>query len=342
VDGPRTPYWLSVQKLTRRLATIPGVFLGLAALLVGAPLWVPLLAAVDGVRRRNGASLRTGVLLVWVLACEAAGIAASGTLWLWHAGGARAPTLWDDRYWALEFGWAEAMMRGAQAILSFRIEVEPRGAPPATGPVLLLMRHVSMADTMLPAWLFSRTHGLRLRYVLKRELLWDPCIDVAGHRLPNVFVDRSGHDSAAAVASVEALATDLGPRDGVLIYPEGTRATPEKRQRAARSLAERGDTELAAYAAKLRHLLPPRLGGTLALLDRFAERETGCVVVCGHTGFEGTTTLRDIWRGTLIDRVVRVRCWTTAVDALPADRRAWLLDAWRTLDDWLGEQAAQE
>jgi len=335
-----------VQKLARRLVTIPGVFLGMAALIVGAPLWVPLLAAIDLVRGLRLASLRTALLLSWVLTCEAAGIAATGALWLWHAlwhaGGGRARSRWDDRYWALEFAWAEALLGGAQAILSFRIEVEPGGEPPASGPVLLLMRHVSMADTLLPAWLFSRTHGIRLRYVLKRELLWDPCLDLVGHRLPNVFVDRSGHDSEAAVVSVEALARDLEPRDGVLIYPEGTRVTPEKQRRAARRLAERGEAELAAHAAALRHLLPPRPGGTLALLERFAEQGEGNVVVCGHTGFEGTTSLIDVWNGTLIGRVVRVRCWTTPVRELPADRRAWLLDAWRTLDAWLDEKTPQE
>ena len=228
-----------MSTVARRLITFSGVALGLALGIASAPLWVPALFAVDLARRRRFASLRAGLLLVWILVCEAGGVLGACWLWLWHTGGSRARDRFLDRFWALEFAWFEAMLGGAEAILSFRVEIEPGGEPPPGGPVLLLMRHLSQADTMLPARLFSARYGIRMRYVLKRELLWDPCIDLAGHMLPNVFVDRDGHDSAAAVRSVAALARDLGPTDGVLIYPEGTRVTPEKQRRAVERIATR-------------------------------------------------------------------------------------------------------
>ena len=49
-----------------------------------------------------------------------------------------------------------------------------------------------MATTTYPqtTTYVSRRYHLRLRYVLKRELLWDPCLDIVGQRVPNIFVDR--------------------------------------------------------------------------------------------------------------------------------------------------------
>ena len=61
----------------------------------------------------------------------------------------------------------------------------------APGPVVLMMRHASLVDTLLPTVLVLRRHRIRLRYVLKRELLWDPALDLAGNVLPNYFLDRA-------------------------------------------------------------------------------------------------------------------------------------------------------
>ena len=41
-------------------------------------------------------------------------------------------------------------------------------------PVIQLVRHASTADTILCAGVIANRRRLRLRYVLKRELLWDP------------------------------------------------------------------------------------------------------------------------------------------------------------------------
>ena len=61
--------------------------------------------------------------------------------------------------------------------------------------------------------------------MLKQELRLLPCLDIGGHRLPNVFVDRSGADSAKAVKEVSNLIATAGSDESVLIYPEGTRFT---------------------------------------------------------------------------------------------------------------------
>ena len=106
------------------------------------------------------------------------------------------------------------------------------------GPILLFIRHASIADTLLANVIATRRHGLLLRYVLKNELLVDPAIDIAGNRLINYFVDRRSGDTATEVARVEALAADLTEDEGVLIYPEGTRYTDEKAARIREKVAE--------------------------------------------------------------------------------------------------------
>ncbi len=93
----------------------------------------------------------------------------------------------------------------------------------------------------------------------KRELLWDPYLDLAGHRLATAFVRRESREHDVDVAVVEALARDLGPHDAVVIFPEGTRFTAAKRARILAMLAERDEAAF-AHALRLKNLLPPRSG----------------------------------------------------------------------------------
>jgi 1-acyl-sn-glycerol-3-phosphate acyltransferase len=105
--------------------------------------------------------------------------------------------------------------------------------------VIVLMRHASLADSLLPAVLLG-TRGLRLRYVLKRELLWDPCLDVVGQRLPNAFIRRGSGESDAEIDAIRALGRDLGDDEGVLIYPEGASPPQTNGARAARGFGSAG------------------------------------------------------------------------------------------------------
>ena len=54
----------------------------------------------------------------------------------------------------------------------------------------MLCRHASLADSLVSAWVITSVAGMNPRYVLKRELLVDPCLDIVGNRLPNHFLDR--------------------------------------------------------------------------------------------------------------------------------------------------------
>ena len=142
---------------------------------------------------------------------------------------------------------------------------------PTPGPVIIMIRHASIIDNMLPDSLVARTHGIGLRYVIKRELQVIPTIDIGGRWVPTNFVRRGSGDSEAEINRLLRLTEDLGEGEGILIYPEGTRFTPAKLERAQEIVRER-QPEVAPLADRLQHLLPPRLGGPLALLEEVAGR----------------------------------------------------------------------
>ena len=334
--------------LLRRLVTIPGYVSACLLALAAAPLWVPAAALVDRVRSSGGVALRSGCFVTFYLLCELAGILTCAALGL-----LRPLARWDAERWSalhyrLQDVWGTSLLAAAVRLFDLRVAIEERGAGPGEasarldeGPYLLLLRHASTGDTLLASALVGRPHGIRLRYVLKRELLWDPCLDLVGNRLPHVFVDRDSGDSKREIARVQALALDLSKRDGVLIYPEGTRFSEAKRQRVLERLAREGDLKLLEYARSLHGVLPPRPGGALALLEAAPRAD---VVVCAHTGFEGAATLAQIWRGELLRQTIRVRFQRIPRASIPtsrADQAEWLRERWQEIDAWLAEQRAR-
>lgn len=56
---------------------------------------------------------------------------------------------------------------------------------------------------------------MRPRYVLKDDLLIDPCLDIVGNRLPNHFLDRFPHDGAVELGLLEAMAGGMNSLDSV-------------------------------------------------------------------------------------------------------------------------------
>lgn len=329
-----------MTKLARRLLTLPLYALLCGLALATAPLWVPAAALTDLARRSGGVALRSGLLLLVYLCAELAGLCAAGALWL-----ARPLVRWDDARWRelhfrLQDWWGATLFGAVVRCFDLRLEIEGESeARLGEGPYLLLLRHASSADTLLGSALVGRQHGTRLRYVLKRELLWDPCLDVAGNRLRHVFVDRFSDDPHGEIARIAALAHALGRRDAVLIYPEGTRFSEAKRARVLARFAREGDAKQLEYASSLRRVLPPRLGGVLGLLEAAPEAD---VVVCMHTGFEGAATLAQIVRGDLLRRRVHVRFQRIPRALVPSVRDAraqWLRELWREVDAWLGTRA---
>ena len=326
----------ALARWARRAITIPGYAIGAAFAIATLPLSVPLVLIHDAARRNRWSGVRSLLALTHYLLGEALGIAASGILWLAARVAPSRAIEWNFR---LQCWWASWLYGGTRLLYGLQMRVRGEAAV-RDGPLLFLMRHASVIDTLLPAVLVSSRTGVQLRYVMKRELLWDPCLDIVGQRMRNVFVRRGQGGSEAEIARVREVARDLGPREGVVLFPEGTRFTPRKRQQLLSRLAESAEPKLVERSRALQHVLPPRLGGVLALLE---EAPGVDVVFCAHTGFESLRTLNDLWNGELVGRVIDVEFWRVPAATIPAGRAGrvdWLFDQWERVDAWLEAHAA--
>ncbi len=319
----------------RRAITVPGYTALTALALLGLPVLLPTALAVDLARRRPLPTTRILAFLTFYLLCETLGLIAAFGAWLasgiWAGADPRRFRAWNHR---LQHAWAGALFLGVRRI--YGLAFQQKGAESVgRGPLLVFARHASVGDTILPAVLLSARQGLRLRYVIKRELLWDPCLDVVGQRLPHLFVRRDSGDRQREIEALRQVSQDLAPDEGILIYPEGTRFSPAKRARVLTRLERSGDAALLARAQKLRHVLPPRLGGPLALLEACPEAD---VLFLAHAGFEGTASFGELWHGALVGRRIEVMLWRVPATEIPRDRPGridWLYGQWERIDAWL-------
>ena len=322
-----------MSALARRTITIPGYFFAFALLVALAPAALALALAIDLVRGRQSSLARAYVMIAAFFSCEMLGLARA--FWVWLTGGARDL----DRNFRLQWWWNAMIFGVARRAFSMSVEIDGLEHM-ERGPVLFMLRHASVGDTLLAAALVSPRTSMRLRYVLKRELTWDPCLDVVGHRLPNAFVERGSMNPERERALVADLARALGPHDGVLIYPEGTRFSQRGRAAAIAAL-EASDPALAARARSLTHVLPPKLGGPLALLDA----APGVDVVFGaHVGFDGVRRLSDLANGALLGRTIRLSMRRVSAAEIPTNRDAriaWLYDEWGKVDAFVGRHREQ-
>lgn len=319
---------------TRRLVTIPTLVALFAVSWVASPVLLMTASAVDLARwARTGTpwmATRLVLFLLVYLTAETFGLVALGATWPVSAE-RRIPHPARSAF-AIQRWWAGLVTRACLSL--FGLDLRATGVEQlARAPFILLARHASIVDNLLAAWFVSRPHRIHVRYVMKDELLWDPALDVAGHRLPNVFVRRG--ESETDVAAVRRLAESLTAREAVLIYPEGTRSTAHKQERALAVLARRSPA-MHQRPSGLTHLLPPRPAGTLALIEACSAD----VVVMAHRGLDGFAHVRDVWRGAMVGRRIDVAFWRIERDRIPngrAERVDWLFAEWVKLDRWIGE-----
>lgn len=329
------------SKLARRLRTIPAVVVGLVLvtallplLLIGA-LLVDIYRAIT--QRKPWMALRL-VAFLWIyLLAENAGLLALLAVWvLCGFGHSEARML--DWTWRFQQRWAGVLLGAVKLLFGLRI-VDEGAQCLRPGPVIVLIRHASIVDNLLPSALVAARERIRLRYVLKRELLAEPCLDVAGQRLPNYFVRRDTGEQVER-QRIGELARAMGSEDGLLLYPEGTRFTAERRQRALEQIAER-DQARAARLEPIEYLLPPKVGGLLAVLEQAPQAD---VVLLIHQGFDGLRLISDIWGGALVNRTINVRFTRIANDEIPSSREQqveWLDGLWLEADRWVAAKADQ-
>lgn len=320
----------------RRARSIPAVVLGLLVMVPLMVVLVPLLTVYDLVRYRRLPTVRLALFGMCYLAGEVFAVVASAVLWILAGLGTQIHRGWSQRQHSqLQAFWVRALLGAADRLLGLRFDVAGAEVLDASlgRPLIVLCRHTSLIDTLIPAYLLM-SKGYRLRYVLKHELMWDPALDIIGHRLPNHFVDRSGNNTSGEIAALRSLAAAAGPGEAVVIFPEGTRWTESKRSRVQEKL-ESSDPALAAEIAGRVFTMPPRPGGTLALLDGAPAAE---VVTLTYTGLEGLAGPKEALTAAPLQRPVSIEIWATDRAEIPSDtsgQTQWLIDEWGRVDDWI-------
>ena len=326
----------SLPRWARRAITVPAALVAPWVLAGAAPLAVPVVLArdlVDGDGRRW--RTRAYAMALAYAVAESAGLTASAVLWA--ASGPEGTDTPRSQGWhhTLQRVWLASILGSARALLGLRFEVEGLDAlDRADGPLIVLGRHASLPDAFLPADLVVVRSDRPLRMVVKDDLEWVPCLDVVGHRLPNAFVDRTPSDGVEAAAALARVTDGLGGRDVAVIFPEGTYPSTAARARAGARLAERSPAHL-DRAERLRHLLPPRPAGTLALLDAAPDAD---VAILGHVGLEQLSSMARLARSLPFRHPVRARLWLVPRSEIPADRDGrieWLWQRWEALDAWV-------
>lgn len=325
-------------KLVRRLVIAPVVLaLELAALLLSPAL---LLAALVASPFFGGLRPLRAVLIALVFALRH-GAATVACLGLWVASGfglrTRSEAMQRAHYAVMRWfvgGVYRAIVRVA------RVEVKVVESPEADEvlssgqrPVVVLSRHAGEGDTLLVIHELLCRHRRGPRVVMHDALRLDPLIDVLGERLPHRFVDPRGGDTEVEIA---AMAGELGRTGALVIFPEGTNFSPDKRRRGIERLEQAGHVEEAAWARGMRHLSAPRPGGALAAIAAAPDVD---VVVMGHVGFP--TGMREVWRRLPEPQTIEVRLWHEPSSAIPAqrdDQIDWLFGWWRRLDDWVEDR----
>jgi 1-acyl-sn-glycerol-3-phosphate acyltransferase len=329
------------SRLRRRARGLAIETVAFVVVTITFPLLLVAATVVDTVRfvgtRKPFIGIRLVAMLWWFLFGELRGVTTLLVIWL--ASGGRDTRTRRFRVYRLRQRWIGGHLDGVRRLfnLTFAVEGLDDVAP---GPVVILMRHASIVDNALPDALVGRRHDMGLRFVIKRELQMLPTIDIGGRWVPTNFVRRGSGDTARELEDLRKLAVDLDPHEGILIYPEGTRATPEKLVRAKEIIAER-QPHLLPLADRLHHVLPPRLGGPLELLEGARGHD---VVLCAHAGFDGFETIGDIWAGGLVGRTIHVRFTRFAAADVPADRlllAEWLYERWIEVDDYVGAMLDQ-
>ena len=321
------------RTVRRRCISVPGVAVLAVVLTLGLPLWVPVALLFDLVRGkwRLPVTRLVAFALCWSW-LEVWGVAVSFALW------ASGQVHNVSAHYRLQRMWAGGLMLALRVTVGVSVRVDNVEVL-SPGPALVLSRHASLADSLVSAWAIGNVAGLQPRYVLKRELMAGPCLDIVGHRLPNYFLNRSSHDTAEELKGVAQLANDLGPQDVAVIFPEGTRVNDVKRGKILTSMSERNPAR-AARLAQLQRLLPPKPAGAIALMTAAPNVD---VVIAGHTGFDGLDTF-----GGMLRRLEcgshQGRMWFRRVSRadIPDEKLAeWLDDAWLALDQEVNDEIAK-
>ena len=215
----------------------------------------------------------------------------------------------------------------------------------ADGHYLVLSNHQSWVDIIVLQKVFNRRMPF-LRFFLKRELIWVPFLGLAWWALDFPFMNRYSRKQLArhpelAGKDVEATRRACEKFKGmpvsIMNFVEGTRFTPQKRQR-----------QSSPYA----HLLKPKAGGVAFVMDAMGSA-LHSVVDATIVYPAGIPTLLDLISGRIPEVGVDIRERPIPAQLLQADYvgdsasrvlfQRWLTTLWLEKDAVVsaGAQAAK-
>lgn len=327
-------------KYLRRLISFPGLVLLTVILIVSLPILLPVAFVVDcfiGIRRLR--CVRTVVFLLWFLTIEFRTFFYGVRVWVRHFGriGHERPQK------LLQSGLAfygHNIWRITERVFGLRLIVTGKDAVEGKPAVICFPHHTSILDSVLPIELLGHQLGYDLRYVIKKTLAWIPAIDLVGKWLPVHYVDRTGKKSGEEMEAIAALATDVTPGSAPVIYPEGTFYTPKRLARAVERMKTQ-DPTLVERTERLRHVLPPRTGGALAMLEAAPDADVLFIV---HVGFEPYVNMARIFANLPFRRPVEAHLWRVPRSEVPVaaeEQYRWLFAQFEFMDQWVADRLDQ-
>ena len=322
----------------RRSRTIPTMLAATTALALFSPVVLTAAAAADLVRRRRRFPTVRLVLFATQYALnDSAEILLAPVLWIIAGFGTRLEGAVSIRRHQRLQAWSVAVLaRRAERLLGVRLELESGAVDALTpGPVIVMCRHVNIVDASIPTLLYQRL-GLPTRGVIMAELLADPGFDLIYRRTGSVFISRD--NGPEAVTLLHHLGQRVDHATAVVIYPEGRLFRPDLRERFLTKIALT-DPARAQRLASLRHVLPPRPGGVLALIDALPSAD---VVVIAHAGLDRYSSFNDLARNAPLAHPVAVAAWRISAAEIPfgpTERAVWLDEQWLRMDAWIAENS---
>ncbi|MEM7099302.1 MAG: 1-acyl-sn-glycerol-3-phosphate acyltransferase [Pseudomonadota bacterium] len=309
----------------RRVVTIPGVLIACFAC-IALYLPVVLICLILSILPNLRSLPNVWTFICGYLIFEVLGVVRLAWVWLRY----RNSDQWIYQNRLVQIWWACGLLDlGA---LVFRLEFEVSGQEALEGPsAILFVRHASMGDTVLPVYFFSRPRDMEgIRYLIKKELLISPSLDIAAHRLSTLFIDRSGFDTEGELERVAEITRTAPQDESMMIYPEGTRVTPKRRAQIRTKYPH-----LLEQLDRWPDLLPPRLGGPTALLSHNPGKD---VVFVAHTGFEGLANLKELLSGAGKRKLVRIHMWRIPYKQIPEDFKEFMFSQWDTMQNIVASQ----
>lgn len=341
-----------LRHVARRLFLVPMMVLLTVLFLVLLPLVTvcQLVVAISFLwgRRVRWRGLRIAVFAVVYTIGECVCLLACLGLWLASPlPRRRDQARWKARHVRVLRGLLGALLRAAEWVFSFRLLLDsPRGDDDGhpgvdRSPLIVLGRHAGPGASFVLVHVLLRKRGRVPRIVLKEQLRLDPALDVLLTRLGCAFIGRGGPGGEVATAAVRGLASDLGPDDALVIFPEGSDWTPTRHRLAVARLHRRGLRRQAAAAQAMPNVLPPRPGGTFAALQGAPAAK---VAVFMHTGHDDLLDAGSVWRALPLGRELHMVWWNEPrPNPQDADEcAAWLNGLWHRIDAWIEEEAAFE